>query len=439
MEYLSSGKILVVDLEASAVHEEPLEQALVEEKIGGAAITRYLYEQHAAADPIVIGTGILTGSLYPGTCAGLITAKSPAGGQVCHSPITNKVGLEIKFSGFDYIVIKGKSAKPVFIWVHDGIADITEAADVWGKDVWVTTDAWRKAMGDDFIQTMVIGKAGEECLDAAQVCLNYWASGDQFGFGKLFGLKKLKGLAFRGMGLLEIADAEEFIELSLDMLEDLKGASFVGKQGVADICAAMGENGVQEWLAPIIHRHSACYNTPYPTNTFVYLDEDPGKLTEPDIEEPGFLVTDIFGLLGFYKMGLSAKESGVLLKACARFGIDAAAVAASNLAAGKKTVADIQAAFSDVKSNPTPAGRGIFSPYCPVKPLFGQFDDADADVNAWWERRMAVAYVFGIHPLMSVMAPELNEEDLLETASVGTGIEFGPERLNSVVQYLLAP
>lgn len=438
MEYLSAGKILVVDLGTSSVTEAALEASLVEEKIGGAAVTRYLFEKHAAEDPIVIGTGLLTGSLYPGACGGVITAISPVSGKLCHCPITFKVGLEIKFSGFDYIVITGKAAHPAFVWVHDGIADVTDAADVWGKDVWATTDAWRKAMGDDLIQTMLIGKGGEDQLDYAQLALNYWASADRFGFGKLFGLKNLKGLAFRGMGLLEIADPEEFIELCLDMLEDLKEAALAGKHGIGDICAAMGQSGVQEWLAPIVHRHSACYNTPYPTNTFVYLDENPQQLAETDVAEPGFLVSDSFGLLGFYQIGLSAKDACRLLKTCAQSGLDAVAVAELSLAAGKTTLDEIQTALFTLGGRATLPGRGIFSPWCPTQPIFGAFEAAQADINAWWERRMALAHIFGIHPLLAVMAPELTEADLLETASVGTGIQLDLDRLNSVIDYLLS-
>lgn len=436
MEYLSAGKILVVDLASSTVAEEPLTDSLVAEKIGGAGITRYLYDQHAAGDPLVIGTGLLTGTLYPGAGAGVMTARSPRTGNICHCPFTLKVGLEMQFAGFDYIVIKGAAAKPVFLWVHDGIADITDAANVWGQDVWATTDAWRKAMGDDLIQTLVIGAAGENQHAYAQVCLNYWASGDRFGFGKLFGAKHLKGLAFRGMGLLEIADAQEFIELSLDMLEDLKGTAFAGKQGITDICAALGENTVQGWIAPLIHRHSACYNMPYPSNTFLYIDEDPQRQSETEVAEPGVLITDPSALMAVHRLGLNPKDAAILLKACARYGIDAAAVAELSAAAGKTTVADIQNSFASLNGDIAAAGRGVFSPWCPRQPIFGAFEDAQ-DTEAWWERRMAVAGIFGIHPMLAVMAPELSEDELLETASVGTGIDFEQTRLDAVVAELL--
>jgi aldehyde:ferredoxin oxidoreductase len=437
MEYLSANKILVVDLTSAEVTDDELSDALVREKIGGAAVAKHLYEQHADGEPIVIGTGLLTGTLFPAAAAGVITAKSPVTGKISHCPITLKVGLEIQYSGYDYIIIKGNSPEPAFLWIHDGVADISSAAEVWGKNVWETTDTWRKAMGDDLIQTIVIGKAGEDQSDLAQVCYNYWASGDRWGFGKNFGTKNLKGLAFRGMGLLEMADAEEFVELALDVLEEVKEGEFVGKKGIGDICAAIGEADINTWLAPIVHRHSACYNTPYATNTFVFLDEDAQKMTEPEHSEPGFLITDIFGLIGFKKMGISAKEACGLLKACAKYGIDAAAVAELSLAADKKSPAEIQDSFATLDGAVTRPGNGIFSPWCPNQPVFGKFDNIGDDPNAWWERRMAVAYIFGIHPVFSVMSPEIMEEDLLEIATIGTEVELSQDTLDNAVNYLL--
>ncbi len=437
MEYLSAGKILVVDLGNSEVTEDELSDELVAEKIGGAAITRHLYDQHIDGDPVVIGTGLLTGTLFPASSTSVITAKSPVTGLVCHCPVTLKVGLEIQYAGFDYIVIKGNSPTPAFLWIHDGVADVSDASDVWGKDVWETTAVWRQTMGDDLIQTLVIGPAGEQGSDLAQICSNYWASGDRWGFGKCLGIKNLKGLAFRGMGLLEIADAEEFIELSLDVLEELKESAFVGHRGIGDLGEALGETGLKEWLAPVVHRHSACYNTPYPTNTFAFLDEDPQKMEEPENEEPGFLITDLFGLIGFKKAGFGVKDACELLKACARYGIDAVGVAEQSLAAGKTSVAEITSSLSDFTGDVTRPGKGIFSPWCPTQPLFGEFEDAGADVAAWWERRMAVAYIFGIHPIFAVMSPEIVEDDLVEIARIGTELEISQETLDKAVAGLM--
>ena len=198
----------------------------------------------------------------------MISAKSPRTGDLTHAPFTLKAGMELKYTGFDYVVIVGKSEKPIFLWLHDGIADIQDASGLWGKDTWNTTDIIRKNMGDDLIQTLVIGPAGEEGSDLAQICVNYWANGDCWGFGKVFGEKNLKAVALRGMGLLEISDAEDFVDQCFEIFETIKGSKIQGKCGVEDILMEMGETDAHEWLAPVLHRHSACYNTPYPTNTF---------------------------------------------------------------------------------------------------------------------------------------------------------------------------
>ena len=427
MEYLSSNKITIVDLGTSKIAQKELDEDLVKENIGGAGITTALYEQYQNEDPIVLGTGLLTGTLAPASALGMITAKSPLTGKVCHAPFTLYAGLELKYSGFDYVVIKGKSQKPVYLWMHDGVADISDAKDVWGKDVWASTDAIRELMGDQLIQVLTIGKAGESESDFAQVCINYWASGDRWGFGKLFGQKKLKGVALRGMSLLEVADAEGFVHQCKELLSTLKTGAFANKKGIAEIAVAIGEEDIRKWLDPLVHRHSSCFNTPFPTNTFVFLDEDPKLLKESEKGEPGFLVTDVYGLLGFKKLGLSAAEACALLRECAKYGINAVAVAELSQKAGKKKPDEIKKSFPGLKGGLESIGKGKFSPWCPN---FGLPENE-------WERRQAVAYIFGIHPIFALMAPELSEEKLIELANIGTGLGFTAEILDKVIADIL--
>src|SRR4030043_1888728 len=365
MEYLSTNKIVIIDLATSKITDRELDEDLVKGKIGGAGFTMALYEEYQNEDPIVLGTGLLTGTLAPGSALGMITAKSPLTGKVGHAPLTLYAGLELKYSGFDYVVIKGKSPKPVYLWIHDGVADISDAKEIWGKDVWASTDTIRELMGDSLIQVFAIGKAGESESDFAQVCINYWASGDRWGFGKLFGQKKLKGVALRGMSLLEVSDAEGFVQQCKELLSTLKTGAVAEKKGIADIAAAIGEGDIQKWLAPLFHRHSSCFNTPFPTSTFVFLDEDPKLLKESNKEEPGFLLTDVYGLLGFKKLGLSAADACALLRECARFGIDAVAVAELSQKGGKKKPDEIKKSFSGLKGPLENIGRGWFGPGCP--------------------------------------------------------------------------
>ncbi|HTY22360.1 MAG TPA: aldehyde ferredoxin oxidoreductase N-terminal domain-containing protein [Desulfomonilaceae bacterium] len=434
MDYLSSNKILIVDLETGQISEDELDDELVGQKIGGVGITTWLYEAHKDSDPIVLGAGLLTGTLFPASALGVISAKSPRTGGLTHSPFTLKAGMELKYTGFDYVVIMGKSEKPVFLWLHDGVADIQDASEFWGADVWSTTDSIRKSMGDDLIQTLVIGPAGELGSDLAQICVNYWASGDCWGFGKVFGQKNLKSVALRGMGLLEIADPEDFVDQCFNVLETIKHGAFAGKNGVEDILTAMGEKDVKEWIAPFVHRHSACYNTPYPTNTFIYLDENPKTLTEPSEQEPGFLINDIGALLALKKAGLSAESAGRVLKACAKYGIDPTAVAEVTAKSGQKDLEQIEKSFADLKGPVSDPKAKKFSSWTPGRPLFSDFGlSDDSAYGDWWVRRQAVAYLFGIHPIFANMAPEISEELLIEMFNKGTGLTLSQETLDKAI------
>jgi len=423
MENLASNKISIVDLATRNIIEEELDDDLVLEKIGGAGITKSLYDRFADEDPIVLGAGLLTGSLVPGSSLGVITAKSPLTGRVSHVPLSLDAGMELKYSGFDYIVIKGAADKPVYLWIHDGIADLNDAGDLWGKDVWAATDHIRDLMGDDLIQVLGIGEAGEKGSDLAQICINYWQSGDRMAFGNLFGKKRLKLIAIRGMGLLEIAEPEEFIEKCAGLLSAVKSGGAAGIRGIAAMAAAVGEEDLGGWLQPLTHKHMACFNTSVPTNTFVFLDEDPALLKETAVAEPGFLLTDISPLLKLKKLGLTASDACRVLKACATYGIDGASVAELSEKAGLTDPEAIKSSFPSLKGPVSSSGDAVFSPWAAIG---NQEKDA-------WMRRQAVAYIFGIHPIFAQLAPELTEEKLLDISSIGTELELTSETLEEVI------
>jgi len=422
MEYLASNKIAIIDLANSKITEEKLDEDLVRERMGGVGITQTLYERFKDEEPIVLGSGLLTGTLVPASALGMITAKSPLTGKLSHAPLTLYGGMELKYSGFDYMVIKGNAPKPVYLWIHDGIADINDASEVWGKDVWTSTDLIRESLGDLLIQVLGIGKAGESESDVAQVLINYWPSGDRWGFGKVFGLKKLKLVALRGMTLLEISDPSGFVGKCKELLLEVKKGPSAGKGGIGDLSAALGED-IQKWLEPIVHSHRSCFNTPYPTNTFVFLEEEPKRLEESKKNEPGFLITDLYALIGFKKLGLSASEACAVLRECARYGVDAMAVSELSQKSGKKKLEEIKKSFSTLKGSLESIGKGRFSPWAPNLGLS----------PAEWERRQAVAYIFGIHPIFIQLSPELSEERLIELANIGTGLEFTSETLEKVI------
>ncbi len=435
MEYLSSGKILIVDLASSETREEELEEELISRKIGGAGVTTHLYNLYKSHDPIVVGSGLLTGTLFPASDLSILTAKSPVTGTLCHCPVTLKAGIEFKYCGFDYLVVLGTSAKPVFLWIHDGVADISSAEEAWGKDVWQTTDLWRKDMGDDLIQTLVIGKAGEMRSDLAQVSVNYWGSGDVWGFGRLFGERRLKGIAMRGMGLLEIANPEGFVESSKKLLSAVKTGAWKGKAGLVDILSSIGEKDEADWIAPLVHRNSSSYNVPYAGNTFLYLDEDPSLLKEPQGAEPGLLLTSPYGLLAAKALGLSASDSLRLMRSCCRYGVDPEMVALAAFRDGKKTREEIEGSFGLLERKGDIPWKQPFSPMCPQKPMFADFSVGGdpKQIEKWWLRRQALAYVFGVDPLFAGMSPELTAESMIEAVRIGSGIDISEDALDGLI------
>ncbi len=426
MEYLSSDKIAVIDLAAAEVSEDELPEELVQEKIGGAAIAKALYEEHADGDPIILGSGLLTGTMVPGSALGLVSAKSPLTGQLCHAPLTLYAGMELKYSGYDYMVIKGAAAEPTCLWIHDGITDFNPGGDYWGKDVWQAKDQLCSAMGDDLIQVLGAGPAAERGSDIAQVMMGYWSSGDRFGLGRVLAAKNLKLIAVRGMGLLEIAEPEEFMEKCLELLGQVKGGAWAGKQGLGELGQALGYEGFADWLKPAVHRHRAGFNTPYAYNSFAMIEGDPAQMTESQEPEPGVLLTDPAAAGSFRRLGLSVQDACRAVRACNKQGLDPVAVAAACEKAGASDLATVEAALAEV-SGPVDDLAGPFSPWAP--------QGLAAD-QAAWQRRQAVAYIFGIDPIFALMAPELSEEVLLELAKLGTDMEFSAETLDKAVEFI---
>ena len=159
-------------------------------------------------------------------------------------------------------------------------------------------------------------------------------------------------------------------------------------------------------------------------------------MKETDVEEPGVMITDVYGLLGFKKMGLSAENSCRMIEACNKYGVDPVAASELLVKTGKTDLEDLKKELPNLKGPVENIGTSKFSPWCPPKPLFVDFEGSDDP--GWWERRQAVAYIFGIDPIFAVMAPELTEEKLIELVNIGTELEITSETLDRVVADVLA-
>ena len=439
MPFLYSGRILIVDLDSKETEERPLDERLIEENLGGALVAQALYEEFESQEPLVLSTGLFTATLFPAGALGIMTAKSPITGKLAHAPFVLMGGMDIKLTGFDFIVIKGKSASPTYLWLHDELAELNDASELWGKNSWETTESIRNDLGEDLIQVLTIGVAGEKCMNSAQVILNFWGTGDKFGFGKVFGSKNLKAIASRGLGLIEISSPEEFVQKAVGLKSKIRNGAMSGKNGVLDFCHSIGAEPAKDWITPIVHRYTSCFSCQYTCNTFLKYNESPTVLDIEGVAEPGFLMTDTSSALAFKKIGLSGADTGRVIELCAKAGIEPASVAFEANKAGAKDLSGVKKILDSMVNNevenvsPFIKNWGEdgkifgspFSPWTPLRPLFADFglgQDPDK-ISSWWKKRNALFYILGICPIFSLIAPEIDEDTLLELIKLGAGIE----------------
>ena len=226
------GKILKVNLTDGMITEE-LTIPKYERFIGGAgigfkAIWDEVPPEADAFDPenrIVFATGPLVGTEVPGATRTIITSKSP---QVYEDGAPDRslttcgamgglFGPELKFAGYDAVVINGRSERPVYLWIHDGHAEIKDASGLWGLDAYETPKRIRVELQDGYVQVAAIGQAGENLVRIA--CIISRGRGDhaaaQGGFGAVMGSKKLKAIAVRGtqgMAAIKVAEPSKLKE-----------------------------------------------------------------------------------------------------------------------------------------------------------------------------------------------------------------------------------
>lgn len=315
-ENMYAGSVMVLDLSAGEVEERRLEEVLVASRAGGAALNLTLFEEFHGSDPIVLGSGLLTGSMVPGSALSVATARSPITGKVMHCPLVSHLGTELKLAGFPFLVLHGRCPRPSYIWMHDEMLDLLPADGLWGKDTWATADLVREEQGDERIQVLSIGPAGERGGSGAAAIVNYWPEGDRIGLGGRLGGMNLKAIAARGMGELRVADPEGAWDVCMRMTEDAR-VRLSGARGLVSLLPGVAPGD----LAAIEHRDVACSGCPWPCRTFVKYNE-PREVMGAGVREPGTLLADAPGYYALLGSGLSAIDAARLMERCSRLGLE---------------------------------------------------------------------------------------------------------------------
>ena len=214
---LYAGNMLHVDLTAGTVTAEALNDEWARQYIGGWGLGAKYYTASVdpAVDPlspdntVVIMTGPMSGTLAPTGSRTCVVSKSPHTGTIFESNIGGAFGPELKFAGYDGIVISGQADRPVWLKIEDDDVSLEEAKSLWGKGIFETERTLEEEMGPG-MKSLAIGPAGENGIPFACVGSESYRQMGRGGVGTLFGAKNLKAIAVRGTGGVQVAEIGEF-------------------------------------------------------------------------------------------------------------------------------------------------------------------------------------------------------------------------------------
>jgi aldehyde:ferredoxin oxidoreductase len=202
----TSAKILRVNLTTSVIEVETLSEEFYRLYPGGKALAGYilLNEIPAGSDPfspenvMVFANGLLTGAPVSTATRYVVSAHSPLTNGYGESEAGGFWGPELKMAGFEAIVIKGRATTPVYLWVHDGEAEIRPAGHLWGRMTADVQNDIRNELGDDKIRVLQNGIAGENLVRFAGITNDLRHFNGRNGMGAVMGSKNLRAIAVRG-------------------------------------------------------------------------------------------------------------------------------------------------------------------------------------------------------------------------------------------------
>ena len=192
------GKLLRVDLTTGKIATEALNEAWAHDYLGARGLgTRMMFDEvDPKVDPlspqnkIMFVSGPLTGTLAPSTGRYNVVTKGPLTGTIAASNSGGNWGPELKFAGYDLIVLEGKAAKPVYLWIQDDKVEIRDASHLWGKEVPETTELLYGETEAD-AKVACIGPAGENLSYIAAIMNDMHRAAGRTGVGAVMGSKNL--------------------------------------------------------------------------------------------------------------------------------------------------------------------------------------------------------------------------------------------------------
>jgi len=213
-----TGKILRVDLGTGKTRVE--DNSYAKRWLGGRTLQSWILLNETKPDTnwsdpenlLMFGAGPIVGTLIPASCRTAIDTINVYNNGKGSSNLGGHFSPQMKFAGFDHIFIKGKSEKPVYLYVSDGKGEIRDASHLWGKTTYETEEMLKKELNDKKIEVASIGPAGEKIVRGSSIIVDCARAAGGSGVGCTMGDKKLKSVVVRGHGSVKVAHPEKFMK-----------------------------------------------------------------------------------------------------------------------------------------------------------------------------------------------------------------------------------
>ncbi len=290
--YGYTNKYIRVNLSKNEIKVLPVPTEWQEKFLGGNGIgTKILYDEVPPnVDPLseknklIIATGPLSGTLWPSSGRLSIISKSPLTNIYGDANSGGYFAPELKFAGYDFIVIEGKAKHPVYLYIEQDTIKLFDAYHLWGKTTFETEEIIRNTHNDSEIKVLCIGPAGENLVRYACIMVSYGRTASRSGMGAVMGSKMLKAIAVRGYGKIQIAEPDKFYtsaqkayKLVLEN-EFTEGESKYGTPALVELMNEIGrfptrnfqkghcdyadQIGASRLEKEFVTRHHACYCCP---------------------------------------------------------------------------------------------------------------------------------------------------------------------------------
>lgn len=224
------GKILRINLSDNKVRSENLSPETAMNYIGGRGLNaeRLYREIPKGIDPLgpenklMIATGPLVGTMFPTASRFNVSAKSPQTGIFGDSNAGGHFAPEMKFAGYDQIIIEGIAEGPSYIYIQDGDVEIRSSSHMMYDTVFTADRKIKDELNDPMVQTLICGPAAERGVKISGLFANQVRAASRTGMGAVMASKRLKAVAVRGTGHVEVADPCAFEDIVLRLEEEIR-------------------------------------------------------------------------------------------------------------------------------------------------------------------------------------------------------------------------